>query len=137
MKLKVGFKGLNIVQDLTALNTALKFCQHSEAVVQRCSQKFHKSRRKHLCQNLIFNKVAGLRPEKSLLKRRLWHRRFPANFVKFQRSPFFIEHLRWLLLNTKKNDEISENFEKNFRKCVLHQDICRCNKKCLKTFCFI
>ena len=137
MKLKVGFKGLNIVQDLTALNTALKFCQHSEAVIQRFSQKFHKIRRKHLCQSLIFNKVAGLRPEKSLLKRRLWHRRFPANFVKFQRSPFFIEHLRWLLLNTKKNDEISEIFERNFRKCVLHQDIYGCNKKCHKKFCFI
>ena len=107
MKFKVGFKAFNIVQDLTAFNTTLKCCQHSETVVQRCSQKFHKIRRKHLCQNLIFNKVAGLRPEKSLLKRRLWHRRFPANFVKFQRSPFFIEHLRWLLLNTKKNDEIS------------------------------
>ena len=136
MKLKVGFKAFNIMQDLTALNTTLKCCQHSEAAVQRCSQKFHKIRRKHQCQSLIFHKVADLRPT-TLLKKRLWHRSFPVNFVKFQRSPFFIEHLRWLLLNTKKNDEISEIFERNFRKCVLHQDIYGCNKKCLKKFCFI
>ena len=39
---------------------------------------------KHLCQSLFFNKVAGLRP--------------PVNFVKLLRTPFCIEHLRWLLL---------------------------------------
>ena len=42
---------------------------------------------KHLCQSLFFNKVAGLRPA-SLLKKRLWHRCFPVNFVKFLRTPF-------------------------------------------------
>ena len=36
--------------------------------------------------------------EKSLLKKRLWHRCFPVNFVKFLRTPFYIEHLWWLLL---------------------------------------
>ena len=34
----------------------------------------------------------------ALLKKRLWHRCFPANFVKFLRTPFFAEHLWWLLL---------------------------------------
>ena len=34
----------------------------------------------HLCQNLLFNKVAGLR---------LWHRCVPVNFVKFLRLSFF------------------------------------------------
>ena len=28
-----------------------------------------------------------------LLKKRLWHRCFPVNFVKFLRTPFFTEHL--------------------------------------------
>ena len=28
----------------------------------------------------------------------LWHRCFPVNFGKFLRTPFFTEHLRWLLL---------------------------------------
>ena len=39
MKLKVGLKAFNIVQDSTVLKTTLKCCQHSEAVVQRCSVK--------------------------------------------------------------------------------------------------
>ena len=39
----------------------------------------------------------GLRPA-TLLKNRLWHRYFPVNFTKFLRTPFFTEHLRWLLL---------------------------------------
>ena len=33
------------------------------------------------------------------LKNWLWHRCFPVNFAKFLRTPFFTEHLRWLLLS--------------------------------------
>ena len=32
------------------------------------------------------------------IKKKLFHRCFPVNFVKFLRAPFFIEYLRWLLL---------------------------------------
>ena len=42
---------------------------------------------KHLYQSLFFNKVAGLRTA-TLLKKRLWHRCFPVNFLKFLRTPF-------------------------------------------------
>ena len=45
----------------------------------------------------FFNKVAVLRPA-TLLKKRLWHRRFPAIIGKFFKTPIFIELLRWLLL---------------------------------------
>ena len=41
---------------------------------------------KNLCQSLFFNEVAG-RPAISLRKR-LWHRFFPVNLVKFLRKPF-------------------------------------------------
>ena len=98
------------------------FVFFSEAIAQRCFVKkvfleiSQNSQENTRAKVSFFDKVAGLRPA----KKRLWHRSFPVNFVKFQRSPFFIEHLRWLLLNTKKNDEISEIFERNFRKCVLH-----------------
>ena len=34
----------------------------------------------------------------TLLKKRLWHKCFPVNFVKFLRTPFLSEHLWWLLL---------------------------------------
>ena len=50
---------------------------------------FNKVLGKHLCQGLFFNKVAGPSP---LLKKRLWYRYFPLNFVKFLRTPFFAEH---------------------------------------------
>ena len=55
-------------------------------------KNFTKFTGKHLCQILFFFRPA------TLLKKRLCHRCFPANFVKFSRTPFFIEHLRWLLL---------------------------------------
>ena len=47
---------------------------------------------KHLRQSLFFNRPA------TLLKKRLWHRCFHVNFVKFLRTPFHTEHLWWLLL---------------------------------------
>ena len=37
----------------------------------------------------------------TLLKKRLWHRCFPVNFVKFLRTPFLTEHLWWLLIYFK------------------------------------
>ena len=50
-------------------------------------RNFTKFKGKHLCQSLFFNKVADLRPA-TLLKKRLWHRCFPVNFVKFVRTLF-------------------------------------------------
>ena len=55
-----------------------------------------------LCQSLIFDKVAVLRPG-TLLKQRLRHRCFPVNFAKYLRKPFYIEHLRCLLLCISMN----------------------------------
>ena len=59
-------------------------------------RNFTKFTRKQLCQSLFSNKVAGLKLA-TLLKKRLWHKCFPVNFVKFLRAPS-IEHLWWLLL---------------------------------------
>ena len=52
-------------------------------------KKFTKFTGKHLCQ--------GLRSA-TLLKKSLWHRCFPVNFVKFLRTLFSKEHLWKLLL---------------------------------------
>ena len=54
-----------------------------------------------VCQMLLlFPQVPstwGLKPA-TLLKKRLWHRCLPANFMKFLRTPFYTEHVWWLLL---------------------------------------
>ena len=60
-------------------------------------RNFAKFTGKRLCQSLFFDKIAGFRSS-VLLKKILWHRCFPVNFVKFFRTPFLTEHLRWLLL---------------------------------------
>ena len=64
----------------------------SEAVTQRCSVK---KVFLEISQNSQEN--WGLKPA-TLLKKRLWHRRFAVNCAKFLRTPFFTEHLWWLLL---------------------------------------
>ena len=38
----------------------------------------------------------------SFLKKRLCHRCFAVNFVKFLRTPFLTEHMRWLFLKKRK-----------------------------------
>ena len=67
-------------------------------------RNFAKLTGKHLCQGLFFNKVAGLRPA-TLLKRRLWHRCFLVNFLKFLRTTFLIEHLWWQLLEIVRDNK--------------------------------
>ena len=47
--------------------------------------------------SLFLNKVVDFRLA-TFLKKRLWHRCFSVNLAKFLRTPFFTEHLRWLLL---------------------------------------
>ena len=59
-------------------------------------RNFTKFTGKHLCQSLFFNKVSGLRLA-TLFEKRLWHMCFPVNFVKFLRTPFYIEYFWWLL----------------------------------------
>ena len=61
-------------------------------------RNFTKFTGKHMCQNLFFNKVAGVRLSTSL-KKRLWHRCFPVDFVKFLRTPFLQNTSGRLLLS--------------------------------------
>ena len=63
-----------------------------EVFCKKVFLEFHKILRKTPVLESLFKK------ESTLLKKRLWHRCFPANFVKFLRTPFFTEHLLWLLL---------------------------------------
>ena len=61
-----------------------------------------------LCQGLLFNKVAGLRPA-ALLKKWLWDRWFPVNFAKFLRTLFLQNTSKRLLLVSGKCFNQSES----------------------------
>ena len=67
-------------------------------IYQGCSMKklilknFAKFTGKHLFQGLFSNRMEDLRSV-TLLKKRLCHSCFPANFAKFLRTRFFKEHL--------------------------------------------
>ena len=73
------------------------------AVTQRCSTKklfleISQNSQENTCSRVSFLlKFAGLR-RATLLKMRLWHRLFRANFVKFLRTPFLQNTPRQLLL---------------------------------------
>ena len=75
------------------LQSPLGDCLFSEAVAWRCSVK---KIFLEISQNSQENTCARV---SLLLKKTLWHRCFPVNFVKFLRTPFFTENLRWLLLS--------------------------------------
>ena len=68
------------------------FCKEGGAL-----RNFAKFAGKHLCQSVLFNKVAGLSLA-TLLKKRLWQRRFPVIFAKFLRISSPTKHLWRLLL---------------------------------------
>ena len=53
---------------------------------------------KHLCQSILFKKVASLQTC-NFIRKRLQQRCFPVKFAKFLRTPFLTKHLWWLLPN--------------------------------------
>ena len=91
---------------------------------QRCSMKkgdlrnITKLTEKHLCQGLFF--IAA-----TLLKKRLWHRCFPVNFMKFLRKPFLQNTSGRLLLDVTCFAKVSLLLLKS------------CNMKVIITFRFI
>ena len=66
----------------------IKFCKSYKVLKQSFAD---------VLQNRCSEKVAGLRVC-IFIKRRLQYRCFPVKFRKFLRTPFFTEHLWWLLL---------------------------------------
>ena len=103
--------------DFEFVNTDWKML---EAIVRRCSIKkvfLKMSPNSQENQNRFFNKVAGLRSA-TLLKKRLWSKCFPVNFVKFLRAPISIKHLWWLLLKYAAYDAEAKMYLKTLaRRC--------------------
>ena len=59
-------------------------------------RNFAKFTGKHLCQSLFFNKVAG--GACNFIKKETLAQVFSCEFCEISKTPFFIEHLWWLLL---------------------------------------
>ena len=71
--------------------------ENSEALARRCSVKkaflkISRNSQENTCARFSFL------IKKKMIKKRHWHSCFPVNFSKFIKTPFFIEHLRWLIL---------------------------------------
>ena len=73
----------------------LSMIVNSEAVTQRCSvkkrvlRKFAKSRGKHLCQSLFFNKFASLRPKAcNFIKKETLAQVFSCEFYEISKNTF-------------------------------------------------
>ena len=101
----VSFLGVasqsNMETDWQAQKRFLTFFYHNNIFLLCCNVKAYVKKMfvklsqnfigKQQCQSLFFNKSAGLRPA-TLLKKSLWHRYFPVNFVTFPGTLFFTEH---------------------------------------------
>ena len=89
---------LNLAKLTIYLNT-----DNRDAIVQRCSVKrvfleISQNLQENTCARASFLIKLRASGTGTGVSKRLWHRCFPVNFVKFLRTPFFTEHLRWLLL---------------------------------------
>ena len=74
------------------------------SLTDAATRVFYKERKTHRIRKIhkktpmpepLFNRVA----DATLLKRRLWHRRFPVNIAKFLRTPFLQNTSEKLLLH--------------------------------------
>ena len=100
------------------------WCRNSppELFCKKCVlRNFGKSTERQLCQSRFLNKVTGLRPVK---KKRLWNRCFPVNFVKFLKTPFFIEHFWWLVLMYFNGRHVSHHIKTSTRRNGFHKKQC-------------
>ena len=97
-----------------------------EAVVQKCSVK-------KVFIEISQNWQESTCARASFLTKRLWHRCFPVNFVKFLRTHFYLEH-PWCYFRQKLNGESvassGSNLENNWvfeRNPVVHVNVARFN----------
>ena len=99
-----------LVNSAVVCIVALSFQKQSPEVFYKKNvlRNFTKFAGKHLCQSLFINKVAGLRPA-TLLKKRLWYRCFPVNFVKLLRTSL-LQSTSGRLLLCFEHAQIFHNF---------------------------
>ena len=83
------------LKGLIKIESSDRSCRPDVFYKEDFSENFDKLTRKHA--DSPFQNFVGLKPA-TVLKKRLWHKRFRVNFPKFSRTSSFIEQLFWLFL---------------------------------------
>ena len=73
----------------------LEHCMTTSYILQVTRELAYSGWRKHLCQNLFFNEVAGAC---NFIKKETLAQVSSSEFCEISKTPFLTEHLRWLLL---------------------------------------
>ena len=95
MQREVILHQANVMCNVMKANVISCYRSQRMCSIKKLFLKISQYSQKNTCVGISFLiKVAGLM-HASLLKKRLWHRRFPVNFTVFKNT-FFIEHLFWL-----------------------------------------
>ena len=113
-------------------NRVLNKPLHSETVIQMCSVKkgvlknFAIFKGKHLCWCLFSIKVVDLKAY-NFIKKKLQHRRFPVNIVRFSRTPILknICELLLLCIDTQKYFRYFWNLYLSTLEGLLHTKLCQ------------
>ena len=94
---------LQIGISLDKLHNKLK--QSPDLFCKKCVfNNFTKFTEKHLRQTSFLIKLQTCKVKAcNFIKKETLAQSFPVNFAKFLRTPFFIEHLRWLLRTKNRN----------------------------------
>ena len=82
LELLSPFKNLHSFEILLIIQRITTFRSSHQCSIKKDVKNFTKFTGKDLCKSLFFSKVAGSGLH-YLLKKRLWRRCFPVNFVKF------------------------------------------------------
>ena len=119
-------KSLHKIYVLSAKYVILRGLKNKEAVAQMCSVEkvfleISQNSQENTCTRASF---LVMLQACNFIKKSLWHRCFPLNFVKFLRTSFFTEHLWWLLLKTAKKGVGLFKFHKRKNFFSLIKNLC-------------
>ena len=112
---KIVFKGYqehthfyNIFQTNEITGNWISYCINYENITRKLSHRRRSVKQvfvkisQNSWQNTFVRVSFLISQACNFIKKRLWYRCFPINLAKFLRTPFYIEHFRWLFLSNKQ-----------------------------------
>ena len=91
MRQTYGLLGVLGFEELTSFNRLSQKQPFADVLQNRCSKKFRNIHRETTVLESLFSKATFIKACK-FVKKRIQHRCFPVNIVKFLRTAFFVEH---------------------------------------------